>query len=253
MSRQELTTCQVLSGLSFCPHSNILDKRSGDSCLMGLFQNDMALVRSSCSFDFQPKRDHLVQLDPITFLLYQSDVSQLEINCPPLPLARLQVSGLNIILLSSGCQAVTRSYIFDGSYDVVSSPTMVSSMYINWTELLTPSELVTLESLDADLAGVGSKTGLRIRDLQAEFLGEVSGTLLGVSTSTVVVILVLVMMGYACFRWNRNRRRHQAPQAAANIYIPMAGGVGAGVGAAAGAGAVVAGAGQGGAGAANDE
>ncbi len=178
MTINELTACKRVRDIFYCNNNNIFDKRTSDSCLVGLYHSDAAAVKRNCQFSVEPDRDQLVQLNATAFVLYQYSIGYVELICSMGGSHRriANFKGVKLVHVASTCRGNSRSFVFDGTQGIFSEAVgwHLRSVRMNEVigdELLQKMANVSQETL-ARMALVGTSKGLSVKDLSVGFENE---------------------------------------------------------------------------------
>jgi hypothetical protein len=82
MSLAALHDCTQTLGFFKCPQMSLADRRTQDSCLVGLYAADHEVVQRHCPLSLSPPADMLVQLNNSDFILFQPQNAYVEMRCP---------------------------------------------------------------------------------------------------------------------------------------------------------------------------
>jgi hypothetical protein len=119
--------------------------------------------------------------------------------------------GLRHITVPGGCRAITKSFIFDGSASVFGDTIDVDNKILDGKELLGEDlhnrvVKLTYEELD-HLSLVGSRRGLNIRDIAAEFDRQDGTQIFHFGLGGVMLVLVISIACICVLRYRHLRKR----------------------------------------------
>jgi hypothetical protein len=129
-----LAACQVLGGTYFYPNSNILDKRVGTNCVLGLYNRNEEAITDNCPWISIAATDFTVQLGANKFLLYHSNSKDVQLVCGKKSTTR-SFHGLTQLYVPAECQLFLESYIMEGQQNFSLSVTTLIERQVNVTEL----------------------------------------------------------------------------------------------------------------------
>ncbi len=207
MSLADLARCRSLRSVYYCEGQNYYDKRAKASCLVGLFLNDGPQILNSCHFGVGHLEDYMVQLTPHEFLLYQSEPSIVEKVCGD-DSQRESFKGLRKIIVEPGCQVTTSSFSFSGAVNVYGATRAIQNRLDNFTSEFNFHELREgLEHAQDRLSLVGSKDGLKIRDLMKEFDKIHATSVFRWSVFGTIIVIILGILTLCLLRLRHFRKR----------------------------------------------
>ncbi len=119
MSLTELTLCHKSGSKFFCKNQNHYFKEPYGDCLMGLFKNQLQLVKDQGKFSpVAVMSDFISQLGPEEFLIYQANAGRIEMTC--LDTAhKAQFKGIGRVKVPVGCRGNAYHFAFDGEVSVM--------------------------------------------------------------------------------------------------------------------------------------
>ena len=205
----ELAACRRVRDIYYCNNNNIFDKRTADSCLVGLYHSDAAAVKRNCHFSVEPDRDQLVQLNATSFVLYQKSIGYVELICSVGGKYRqiANFRGVRLVHVASTCRGNSRSFVFDGTQGIFSEAVgwhmrSVHMAEVIGRELMNKMANVTRETL-VRMALVGSAKGLTVKDLSLGFAAEETEALAKTLVTTSIVGLCIGLI--VLYLWKTHR------------------------------------------------
>ena len=209
LMKDQLASCKRVRDIYYCQNDNIFDKRTADSCLVGLYHSDAAAVKRNCHFSVEPDRDQLVQLNATSFVLYQQSIGYVELICSMGGEYRqiANFKGVRLVHVASTCRGNSRSFVFDGTQGIFSEAVgwhmrTVRMNEVIGTQLLGKMANVSRETL-VRMALVGSSKGLTVNDLSVGFAAEEAASLTKslITTSIIGLCIGLVVL----YLWKTHR------------------------------------------------
>lgn len=222
----DLTLCSSIGEIYYCKNSNWYLRRFQSSCLPNLYLFDTDRIVANCEFSFQEKEDYLVQLDHESFVLFQGQEGLVQLDCPESVPHTMEMSfkGAYRFHIQSGCRIKSSNFAMDGTTNLFLDPNQIKIRELNLLQQLPLKEIEEkFHNLHPKaLKLVGSKEGLKIKDIVAEFKRQHMTTIftLGVLPG-IVMILVCVLFflcyckGWCCF----GRRRRAAAEGQVHIEL----------------------------------
>ena len=208
LQRADLGQCHRLRDVFYCDTKNFYDKRADSSCLVGLFLNNPSEIMEHCRFEVSKVEDFVVQLGPNQFLLFQSSNTNVERRCGD-NLSSASFHGLREVTVDPGCQVTSRSFVFAGATSLFSEPFTITNRLGNLsTDIPLPEIRDGIEAIGAQLALVGSKDGLRIKDLVTELRNARTTSVFRFGIIVVVLVVVLVVVCLCLLRCRHFRKRY---------------------------------------------
>ena len=134
----DLAACRTINDISFCNH-NIICRDSDNDCLMALFKQDTKLIGTVCKWTFADKPS-VSQLNSTSYAVFSppSAIIDLRVKCPGQHLEnRTTITGLAIIHLPPGCQALCDKFIFTAPNDIPVFTERVTAGQISFNHSLT--------------------------------------------------------------------------------------------------------------------
>jgi hypothetical protein len=210
MSLAALHDCTQTLGFFKCPQMSLADRRTQDSCLVGLYAADHEVVQRHCPLSLSPPADMLVQLNNSDFILFQPQSAYVEMRCPG-KVSSEKVKGLWRIRVESGCVATTPSYRFEGALNVFGSPFEVQMRVLELTDLLDEDMMSAITTMTADdlesLRLVGKAEGMTIRDLKKEFANQKFQMVYHFGLGSLLIVLIVFVTCLCCLRYRHLRKR----------------------------------------------
>jgi hypothetical protein len=169
-SREELAACQVLGRTYFCPNSNILYKRLGTNCVLGLYNRNEEVITANGPWITIVATNFTVQLGVNKFLLYHSNSKDVQLVCGKESATR-SFHNLKKMYVPAGCQLFSESYTMEGQPNFSLSVTTFIERHVNVTELFnfTQLHLNDMAGILKDLDLVGRTTDLTIKAIRDRY------------------------------------------------------------------------------------
>lgn len=200
----ELSLCHQIDHLYYCKHSNNFMRGTHESCLFFLYTRNVEKVMETCKFSLNIKSDRLVQLSNEKVVIFHEKEKVAVHHCEPSDLHEEKISfaGFKTFILKPGCRVQTPDFVMEGSTQIFLQADEIVSTDI---DVMGSDLVLTLEthlgSYLNQLARVGSKKDLKIRDINGLFAHETIGFHVKIGLfGTVVVVVLLVAVAYAYHR-----------------------------------------------------
>ena len=147
-TKLEMSQCKTIGHHHFCQQENFYDRTLESDCLFSLFKATIKDVHRNCDFKLGPKRDFLHQITPHSFLLYQYSNEVVTRHCPVdsgySDMTQAVFKGLKILTVPPTCWVESRSFYFEGDYDVFIDKFDLQFQPLNISKMLTIEEQAIL-------------------------------------------------------------------------------------------------------------
>ena len=206
MTLTDLALCKSSGNRYYCPGQNFYRKKSGENCLMNLFNNQLKAVVDNCRFKPLGKdQDYLIQLSATDFLLFHHGDYQVSMTCRDSIMRAVNFSGLRKLIVPPGCMVTTRSFTFEGEIDILMLDQRLTPHFQlaeNFSAVV-PSSVKTakLSEVINQASLIGSEKGVKIKDLARALIAsrtvdtwEFSLGIVG----TIVLLLVICFIIFCC-------------------------------------------------------
>ena len=199
MTSSLFSLCQTTKTFLDCPQSSIYDKRVGSSCLLAMYRGNDADIIRLCEWSRQPVTDHLEQIGPNSFLLYQTVLGEVTLRCKG-DRYPSRFSGLRRVEVPPGCTVTSDSFIFEGQLDVVSEPRLLEIVPLNLTELsvILDGEAPGWESAWESFSGSPVPRQSTLSDFKASEDRRFWVRLLRFFAILFPVLIILSFLGWGC-------------------------------------------------------
>ena len=197
LDHHDLTLCHDVGRppITYCQGSSVQLRRGYPSCLFSLYDQDGDKVSKLCNIKIKRKRDVVIQLSHRDLLVYHEHPTTMYYHCSLSTNAKDQVpfQGFRKIHLNPGCQATTNAVKLQGSTEVyLHSKLSMEAKEIDLSSFHFDDIRNHLSFSVHDLDLVGSKEGLKIKDIHALYAEETSKVLWSIGLVTGIMLLILI-------------------------------------------------------------
>lgn len=203
LTEQDLTLCRDIGRppITYCQNSNVVKRRGYQSCLYALFDRDSEEITKHCGVQVEPREDILVQVSHSDMILYHHDMNAASFHCEMHERRqdRVTFKGFKMIHLNAGCSVVTNKFKIHGATEIyIHSTVSTENREIDLDSFGFDEIKYYLAFSIHDLSLVGSKEGLKIKDIRALYRAETTKWMCTIGFSTAIVVLLVCCLGWYC-------------------------------------------------------
>ena len=104
--------CNILHDKYYCSKHSIITRIDKPNCILGLYQQNKAVINDTCSMSFNRAHEYVKQLNQTTFLIFAPKPTLLEVNCNFGFHQSNWVNQTVIVNMQNGCKGSIENYIF---------------------------------------------------------------------------------------------------------------------------------------------
>lgn len=211
----ELSECQVLGDMYFCPNNNVMKRDITKSCLMGLFRSSSKVIQENCHWVLVNPDDFAVQIDATWFIVYLSQEADIKLSCSEDSVSQ-KIKGVQMVKVPGACVLYADSFTLHGQRNFSVSTTFFLEKHVEVLSVLAEGTDVAeaeLGQMLTDLGLVGTRQHLHVRNLRNLYAAHLKRWSwdVGIKSSITIIFFVVVtcIVVYAVIKFRSvNRRRH---------------------------------------------
>lgn len=206
LTRDDLSKCEDMNSMYFCPDLNIYHRDDERECVVGLYTKNSEIIRDRCPWTVHPAQDAAVQLDSNHFVIYQHDNRDIKLKCGS-AIRTKSFRGLYEFYVPPGCTLTSDKFVIHGQMDfAITAPTVVSHPWaLDQMEFEEDFPYTSFaKAIAKKTAGIGSTGGVTIKDLSKEYSEDEFDTnftwgstsfMALLALAFVILVVVLVVRG----------------------------------------------------------